>query len=48
MNEKKDVQQIKKSYATPVVSAFGNIRSITQNVGQTGAPDGQGNQKTKA
>ena len=40
--------ETKRPYQTPMLSEYGDIREITQNVGSKGATDGKGNAKTGA
>ena len=49
MNEAKIIVEVKKQYVSPLISEFGNIRSITAVVGMTGKKDSTattGNNKT--
>ena len=40
MSEQKKCQVVKRPYVSPVIEVYGNIRAITQAVGQKGNPDG--------
>ena len=38
--KKNESGQAKKAYRSPVIHYYGTIRTITENVGRTGAADG--------
>lgn len=50
MSEDLNTLLVKKSYATPLISEYGNVKTVTQNVGKKSAKaDGipvSGNDKT--